>query len=150
MKPYAITSPRSTSTADSLYTHTHTHMRAHTHCQSAAFTNFAIKANYEIRNNNWGALTKIKSVTVGGRMTRNDPGLGCATSCSSPKYVAGGWYLQLSVCLKGTMAIGRFDLMPRSGLEPTVRFDICESAAFTNFAINQITQCGTITGCCSS
>ncbi len=36
-------------------------------------------------------LTKIKSVTVGGRMTRNDPGLGYATSCSPPKYVAGGW-----------------------------------------------------------
>ena len=32
--------------------------------------------------------------------------------------------LQLSVSLKGTMTIGRFNLIPRSGLEPTVRFDI--------------------------
>ena len=46
--------------------------------------------------------------------------------------------IQLSVRLKGTIAIGRFNLMPRTGLEPTVRFDICEDAAFTNFAIKAI------------
>ena len=51
--------------------------------------------------------------------------------CSSPNYVSGRLKIQLSVSLKGTMAIGRFNLMPRSGLEPTVRFDICESAPFT-------------------
>ena len=27
--------------------------------------------------------------------------------------------------------------MTRSGLEPTVRFDICESAVFTNFVIKE-------------
>ena len=44
--------------------------------------------------------------------------------------------IQLSVRLNGTMSIGRFDLMfPRSGLEPTVRFDFCESTTFTNFVI---------------
>ena len=58
--------------------------------------------------------------------------------CSSPNYVDGGWKIQLSVRLKGTMAIGRLNLIPRSGLEPTVRFDICESAPFTNFAIKAI------------
>ena len=49
--------------------------------------------------------------------------------------------IQLSVCLKGTMTIGigRFNLMSRPGLEPTVRFDICESAPFTNFVIKAIT-----------
>ena len=53
--------------------------------------------------------------------------------------ICGQWLeIQLSVRLKGTMAIGRFNLMPRPGLEPTVRFDICENAAFTNFAINAI------------
>ncbi len=36
------------------------------------------------------------------------------------------------------MTIGRFDLMPRSGLEPTVMFDICENSPFTNFAIKAI------------
>ncbi len=36
------------------------------------------------------------------------------------------------------MAIGRFNLMPRPGLEATVRFDICENAAFTNLAIKAI------------
>ncbi len=46
--------------------------------------------------------------------------------------------IQLSVHLKGTMTIGRFNLMPRSGLEPTVRFDICEDTVFTNFAIKAI------------
>ena len=82
-------------------------------CEITPFTNFAIKAFYGMRNNNYcstfriivpysvkcfygkvgkrSALTKIKSVTVGGRMTRNDPDLGCTTSCSSPKYVAGAW-----------------------------------------------------------
>ena len=45
--------------------------------------------------------------------------------------------IQLYVCLKGTMAIRRFNLC-RSGLEPTVRFDICESTPFTNFAIKAI------------
>jgi hypothetical protein len=49
--------------------------------------------------------------------------------CSSPKYVAGGWN-PVPVRLKGTMAIGRFNLIPRTGLEPTVRIDICESAGF--------------------
>jgi hypothetical protein len=50
--------------------------------------------------------------------------------CSSPKYAVGGWKIQfpLSVRLKGTVAIGRFSLIPRTGLEPTVRIDICESA----------------------
>ena len=28
------------------------------------------------------------------------------------------------------MAIGRFNLIPRTGFEPTVRTDICESAEF--------------------
>ena len=41
----------------------------------------------------------------------------------------------LSVRLKGTLAIGRLNLMPRPGLEPTVRIDICESAALNHFAI---------------
>jgi hypothetical protein len=36
------------------------------------------------------------------------------------------------------MAIGRFNLIPRPGLEPTVRIDICESAVLTNFAIKSI------------
>ncbi len=86
-----------------------------------------------MRNNN--ALTKIKSVTVGDRMTRNDPGLGCLLVSQ----ICGRWLvIQLSVRLKGPMAIGRFDLMPRPGLEPTVRFDICDSAQFTNFAIKAI------------
>ena len=44
----------------------------------------------------------------------------------------------MSVRLKGTMAIGRFNLMPRPGLEPTVRIDIFEGAAFTTFAIKAI------------
>ena len=54
--------------------------------------------------------------------------------CSSPKYAADGWN-PVSVRLKGTMAIGRFNLIPRSGLEPTVRIDICESAVLNHFAI---------------
>ena len=58
--------------------------------------------------------------------------------CSSPNYAAGGWEIQLSVCLNGTMAIGRFKLMPWPGLEPTVRIDICEDTVFTNFAIKAI------------
>jgi hypothetical protein len=33
------------------------------------------------------------------------------------------------------MAIWRFNLIPRSGLEPTVRIDICESAVLNHFAI---------------
>jgi hypothetical protein len=39
------------------------------------------------------------------------------------------------VCLKGTMTIGRFNLIPRPGLEPTVRIDICESAVLNHFTI---------------
>ena len=67
-------------------------------CESVPFANFAIKAITEcgtvtgssycsaFRNCFFGKvgrripLTKIKSVTVGGRMTRYDLGLGCATS----------------------------------------------------------------------
>ena len=52
--------------------------------------------------------------------------------CSSPNYASGDWKIQLSVCLKGT------NLMPRSGLEPTVRIDICEDVVFTNFVIKAI------------
>jgi hypothetical protein len=42
------------------------------------------------------------------------------------EYAAGGWKIQypLSVRLKGTEAIGRFNLIPRPGFEPTVRIDI--------------------------
>ena len=45
--------------------------------------------------------------------------------------------IQLSVLLKGTMTIG-FNLMSQPGLEPTVRFDICEDYVFTNFVIKAI------------
>ena len=76
------------------------------------------------------ALTKINSVTVGTERPR--PRM--RNICSSPKYAAGGWN-PVSVRLKGTMAIGRFNLIPRPGLEPTVRIDICESAVPNHFAI---------------
>ena len=49
--------------------------------------------------------------------------------------VAGKSSFLLSVRLKGTMAIGRFNLIPRPGLEPTVKIDICESAVLNHFAI---------------
>jgi hypothetical protein len=92
------------------------------------FTNFAIKAIYKRY-----ALTKINWVTVGTERPR--PRM--RNICSSPKYAAGGWKIQfpLSVRLKGTMAIGRFNLIPRPGLEPTVRIDICESAVLYQCAI---------------
>jgi hypothetical protein len=78
-------------------------------------------------------LTKINSVTVGTERPR--PRM--RNICSSPKYAAGGWKIQfpLSVRLKGTMTIGRFNLIPRSGLETTVRIDICESTVLNHFAI---------------
>ena len=63
--------------------------------------------------------------------------------CSSPKYAAGGWN-PVSVRLKGTMAIGRFNLIPRSGLEPTVRIDICESAVFNHCAIKVFCTLGNV------
>ena len=55
-------------------------------------------------------------------------------------FTTGGWKFQypLSVLLKGTMTIGRFNLMPRPGLGPTVRIDICEDDVFTNFVIKAI------------
>ena len=58
-------------------------------------------------------------------------------SCSSPKYAAGGWKMQyvLSVRFKGTMTNGRINLIPRPGLEPTVRIDICESVVLKHFVI---------------
>ncbi len=63
----------------------------------------------------------------------NDPDLGCATSARLPN--CGRWMENpvsfLSVCFKGTLAIGRLNLMPRSGLEPTVRIDICETQSLT-------------------
>jgi hypothetical protein len=76
----------------------------------------------------------------GDRGGPNDPGLRSALPSRLPEHAAGGWKIQypLSVRLKGTMAIGSFNLMPRSGLEPTVRIDICESAAFTKFATKAI------------
>jgi hypothetical protein len=84
------------------------------------------------------ALTKINSVTV---ETETDPGLGCVTSVI-PEHATGGWKSQcplfLSVCLKkGTLTRGRFNPIPRirSGLEPTVRIDICESTVHNHFAI---------------
>ena len=46
--------------------------------------------------------------------------------------------IQLSVRLKGTMTIGRFNLVSRPGLEPTVRFDICEDVVLTNFVIKAV------------
>jgi hypothetical protein len=49
--------------------------------------------------------------------------------CSSPKYAAGGFKIQyqLSVRLKGTLAIGSFNLISQPGIEPTVRIDNCEN-----------------------
>ena len=117
--------------------------------RAQCFTNFATKAFCTLRNNNWiqllfrkvqnafvaklvkhCALIKINSVTVGTEWPR--PRM--RNICSSPKYAAGGWN-PVSVRLKGTMAIGRFNLIPRPGLEPTVRIDICESAVLNHFAI---------------
>ncbi len=53
--------------------------------------------------------------------------------------MVGDWKIQypLSLRLKGTMTSGRFNLIPheRSGLEPTVTSDICESAVLNHFAI---------------
>ena len=75
---------------------------------------------------NTSALTKINSVTV---ETEYDPDLGCATS-PSPRTCVRWLEIQyhLSLRLKGTMTIGRLNLMTRSGLEPTVRIDICETS----------------------
>jgi hypothetical protein len=57
--------------------------------------------------------------------------------CSSPEYAAGGWKIlyPLSVRLKGTMTNGRFNLIPRSGLEPTVRI------AFIQLIVPQSAKC---------
>jgi hypothetical protein len=79
------------------------------------------------------ALTKINSVTVGTERPR--PRM--RNICSSPKYAAGGWKIQfsLSVRLKGTMEIGRFNLIPRSGLEHTISIDICESAVLNHLLL---------------
>jgi hypothetical protein len=90
-------------------------------------------------------LTKINSVTVGTERPR--PRM--YNICSSPKYAAGDWKIQfhLSVCLKGTMSIGRFNLIPRSGLEPTVSIDICESAVLNHFAIKTFYTLRNNVGC---
>jgi hypothetical protein len=74
------------------------------------------------------ALTKINSVTVRTELPRSR----MSNICSSPEYAVSVWKIQypLSVYLKGTMTNGRFRLIPRTGLEPTVRMDICESSVF--------------------
>ncbi len=81
------------------------------------------------------SLKTINVVTVGTEWPR--PRM--CNICSSPKYVVGGWKIQypLSVNLKGTMGSGRFNLIrcERSGLEPTVRIDICERTILNHFAI---------------
>ena len=46
----------------------------------------------------------------------------------------------MSVRPKGTTAIGRFNLIPRPGLDPTVRIDICESAVLEPFCYLSILQ----------
>jgi hypothetical protein len=41
------------------------------------------------------------------------------------------------------LVIGRLNLIPWSGFEPTVRIDICESAVLNHFATKAITGSGT-------
>jgi hypothetical protein len=77
------------------------------------------------------ALTKINSVTVGTERPR--PRM--RNICSSPKYAAGGWNILVSFVRapqEGNFwqAGGNLVIRIRPGLEPTVRIDICESAAF--------------------
>ncbi len=60
-----------------------------------------------------------------------------STSARLPEHAVGGWKIQypLSVRLKGTMSIGRLNLMPRPGIEPTVRIDICIKAFYAFIAL---------------
>ncbi len=45
---------------------------------------------------------------------------------------------------QGNLAIGKLNLMPRPGFEPTVRIDICESVVLNHFVIKVFVLCGTI------
>jgi hypothetical protein len=89
-------------------------------------------------------IAKWLSTTLSQKSIRwpwgpNDPTRMC-NICSSPEYVAGGWKIQypLSFRLKGTLVIGRLNLMSRSEFEPTVRIDIC---VCTMFPVNFSAKC---------
>jgi hypothetical protein len=98
--------------------------------RTQVLNHFAIQAFCTLWNINWIQLMfhKVDPVDV----TRKH------NICSSPRYVIGGWKIHypLSERLKGTMTIGRFNLIHRSGLKPTVRIDICERTLSQKSVLN--------------